>query len=106
VMIFAGPCSPRFMADALVVSVNVGEGGPAPGEALGFGLVAEGLDVQSRPIALLRFGWRNTPPRTLYTFLQFIMPIIHQQLWQFTVSDQPDDELAIVLDIRDQRSYP
>jgi hypothetical protein len=34
VMIFAGPCSPRFTADALVVSVNVGEGGP--GEALRF----------------------------------------------------------------------
>jgi hypothetical protein len=37
-MIFAGPCSPRFTADTLVVSVNVGEGGPpAPaGEALRF----------------------------------------------------------------------
>lgn len=35
-MIFEGPCSPRFTADTLVVSVNVGEGGPAPGEALGF----------------------------------------------------------------------
>ena len=36
-MIFAGPFSPRFTADTLVVSVNVGEGGPAPtpGEALG-----------------------------------------------------------------------
>ena len=34
VMIFAGPCSPRFTADTLVVSVNVGEGGP--GEALRF----------------------------------------------------------------------
>jgi len=37
-MIFAGPCSPRFTADTLVVSVNVGEGGAAggrpPGEAL------------------------------------------------------------------------
>jgi hypothetical protein len=79
-MIFAGPCSPRFTADTLVVSVNVGEGGPAPGEALRFpcelvviangrrgrdfgigergcGLVAaegeereEGLDVQSKPL--------------------------------------------------------
>jgi hypothetical protein len=38
VMIFAGPCSPRFTADTLVVSVNVGEGGPpAPArEALRF----------------------------------------------------------------------
>jgi hypothetical protein len=37
VMIFAGPFSPRFTADTLVVSVNVGEGGPAPpGEALRF----------------------------------------------------------------------
>jgi hypothetical protein len=40
VMIFAGPFSPRFTADTLVVSVNVGEGGPppapAPGEALCF----------------------------------------------------------------------
>ena len=36
VMIFAGPCSPRFTADALVVSVNVGEGGPAAEEALRF----------------------------------------------------------------------
>jgi len=34
VMIFAGPFSPRFTADTLVVSVNVGEGGPGPGEAL------------------------------------------------------------------------
>ena len=33
-MIFAGPCSPRFTADTLVVSLNVGEGGP--GEALRF----------------------------------------------------------------------
>ena len=33
-MIFAGPFSPRFTADTLVVSVNVGEGGP--GEALRF----------------------------------------------------------------------
>ena len=36
VMIFAGPCSPKFTADTLVVSVNVGEGGPALGEALRF----------------------------------------------------------------------
>ena len=36
VMIFAGPFSPRFTADTFVVSVNVGEGGPAPGEALRF----------------------------------------------------------------------
>ena len=35
-MIFAGPFSPRFTADTLVVSVNVGEGGPAPEEGLGF----------------------------------------------------------------------
>ncbi len=35
-MIFVGPFSPRFTADTLVVSVNVGEGGPAPGEALRF----------------------------------------------------------------------
>ena len=35
-MIFAGPCSPRFTADTLVVSVNVGDGGPAPGEVLRF----------------------------------------------------------------------
>ena len=35
-MIFAGPFSPRLTADTLVVSVNVGEGGPAPGEALRF----------------------------------------------------------------------
>jgi len=71
VMIFAGPCSPRFTADALVVSVNVGEGGPAPGEALripwefavivkgrrgrdfgigerGFGLVAAGREGERR----------------------------------------------------------
>jgi hypothetical protein len=34
VIIFAGPCSPRFTADTLVVSENVGEGGP--GEALRF----------------------------------------------------------------------
>ena len=34
VMIFAGPCSPRFTADTFVVSENVGEGGP--GEALRF----------------------------------------------------------------------
>ena len=33
-MIFAGPFSPRFTADTLVVSENVGEGGP--GEALRF----------------------------------------------------------------------
>jgi hypothetical protein len=40
VMILEGPSSPRFTADALVVSVNVGEGGP--GEALRFpcGVVA------------------------------------------------------------------
>jgi hypothetical protein len=36
VMIFAGPCSPRFTADTFVVSVNVGEGGPGAGEALRF----------------------------------------------------------------------
>ena len=35
-MIFVGPFSPRFTADTLVVSVNVGEGGPPPGEALRF----------------------------------------------------------------------
>lgn len=38
-MIFAGPFSPRFTADTLVVSVNVGEGGPpasAPEEELCF----------------------------------------------------------------------
>ncbi len=44
VMIFAGPCSPRFTADALVVSEYVGEGGP--GEALrfpcGFVAIAKG----------------------------------------------------------------
>ena len=34
-MTFAGPFSPRFTADTLVVSENVGEGGPA-GEALRF----------------------------------------------------------------------
>lgn len=33
VTIFAGPCSPRFTADALVVSENVGEGGRG-GEAV------------------------------------------------------------------------
>jgi len=33
-MIFEGPCSPRFTADTLVVSENVGEGGPPPGEEL------------------------------------------------------------------------
>lgn len=33
-MTFAGPFSPRFTADTLVVSENVGEGGP--GEALRF----------------------------------------------------------------------
>ena len=33
-MILVGPCSPRFTADTLVVSLNVGEGGP--GEALRF----------------------------------------------------------------------
>lgn len=34
VMTFAGPFSPRFTADTLVVSENEGEGGP--GEALRF----------------------------------------------------------------------
>jgi hypothetical protein len=34
VIIFAGPFSPKFTADTLVVSENVGEGGP--GEALRF----------------------------------------------------------------------
>jgi hypothetical protein len=34
VMIFAGPFSPKFIADTLVVSENVGEGGP--GEAFRF----------------------------------------------------------------------
>lgn len=34
-MIFAGPFSPKFTADTLVVSVNVGEGGP--GEMVRFG---------------------------------------------------------------------
>jgi hypothetical protein len=90
VMIFSGPFSPRFTADTFVVSVNVGEGGPAPapGEALRFpcgfvvivkglrgrdlgigergfgprkggerGMRKEGLEVQSKPLALaLRFG--------------------------------------------------
>jgi hypothetical protein len=34
VMILAGPFSPKFIADTLVVSENVGEGGP--GEAFRF----------------------------------------------------------------------
>jgi hypothetical protein len=86
VMIFAGPCSPRFTADTLVVSVKVGEGGP--GEALrfpcelvasvkgrrgrgfgicgrGFGLVIEGgregLDAQSEPLQVASGGLKWSP---------------------------------------------
>lgn len=42
VIIFAGPCSPKFMAEAFVASENVGDGGPLPvGGALCFGRLVE-----------------------------------------------------------------
>jgi hypothetical protein len=40
VMIFAGPFSPKFIADMFVVSENVGEGGPGEAFRFAWGFVA------------------------------------------------------------------
>lgn len=55
-IILSGPLGPKFMADAFVVSVNVGEGGP--GDATRLGEMAKERRERARGIVILT-EWRR-----------------------------------------------
>ena len=57
VIIFAGPFSPKWTADALVVSENVGEGGPGDAFRLACELVFSARGRKDRDFGIVKWLW-------------------------------------------------